>query len=206
MKLPRRTILASGRGRCRAAGRVALRVGASLSDAAGAHHRRLSRRAADRHRRAPDRAMAVGAAGQPFVIENRPGAGSNIGTEAVVAASADGYTLPLSLANAVNATLYDKLNFNFIRDIAPVAGIIRASRFVMWCNPSVPAKTVPEFIAYAKANPGKTGPPLATEPRSRCGRLFKMMTGVDIAHVPYRGRPRATDLLGGQSKSYSTRR
>ena len=93
--------------------------------------------------------------GQPFVIENRPGAGGNIGTEAVVRAPADGYTLLLvSSANAINATLYDKLNFNFIRDIAPVAGIIRVPN-VMVVNPSVPAKTVPEFIAYAKANPGK---------------------------------------------------
>ena len=93
--------------------------------------------------------------GQPFVIENRPGAGGNIGTEAVVRAPPDGYTLLLvSPANAINATLYDKLNFNFIRDIAPVAGIIRAPN-VMVVNPSVPAKTVPEFIAYAKANPGK---------------------------------------------------
>ena len=127
--------------------------------------------------------------GQPFVIENRPGAGGNIGTEAVVRRPPDGYTLLLvSVANAINATLYDKLNFNFIRDIAPVAGIIRVPN-VMVVNPSVPAKTVPEFIAYAKANPGKinmasagngTAPHLA-------GELFKMMAGVDMVHVPYRG-------------------
>jgi tripartite-type tricarboxylate transporter receptor subunit TctC len=139
--------------------------------------------------------------GQPFVIENRPGGGGNIGTEAVVRAPADGYTLLLvSSQNTNNATLYDKLSFNFIRDIAPVAGLIRGP-FVMAVNPAVPAKTVPEFIAYAKANPGKlsmasagngTGPHLA-------GELFKMMTGVDMVHVPYRGgAPALTDLLGGQ--------
>jgi tripartite-type tricarboxylate transporter receptor subunit TctC len=139
--------------------------------------------------------------GQPFVIENRPGAGSNIGTEAVVRAPADGYTLLLvSPANVINATLFDKLNYNFIRDIAPVAGISRES-IIMVVNPSVPAKRVPEFIAYAKANPGKlnvasagigTGAHLASE-------LFKMMAGVDMVHVPYRGGPPAlTDLLGGQ--------
>ncbi len=139
--------------------------------------------------------------GQPFIIENRPGGGGNIGTEAVVRSPADGHTILLtSSANAINATLYEKLNFNFIRDIAPVAGIIRGP-FVMAVNPTVPAKTVPEFIAYAKANPGKlsmasagigTGPHLA-------GELCKMMAGVDMVHVPYRGGgPALTDLLGGQ--------
>ena len=123
--------------------------------------------------------------GQPFVIENRPGAGTNIGTEAVVRATPDGYTLLLvSPVNAINATLYEKLNFTFIRDIAPIGGLIRAAN-VMVVNPSVPAKTVPEFIAYAKANPGKinlasagngTGAHLA-------GELFKMMAGVDMVHV-----------------------
>jgi tripartite-type tricarboxylate transporter receptor subunit TctC len=127
--------------------------------------------------------------GQPFVIENRPGAGTNIATEAVVRATADGYTLLLvGLPNAINASLYDKLNFNFIRDIAPVAGIVRVS-VVMVVHPSVPAKTFPEFIAYAKANPGKlnmasngngSAPHLA-------GELFKVMTGVNMLHVPYRG-------------------
>jgi tripartite-type tricarboxylate transporter receptor subunit TctC len=143
--------------------------------------------------------------GQPFVIENRPGGGSNIGTEAVVRAPGDGYSLLLaSGANAINAALYEKLNFNFIRDIAPVASIIRTP-LVMVVNPSVPAKTVPEFIAYAKANPGKinmasggtgTGTHIA-------GELFKMMAGVDMVHVPYRGGgPALTDLLGGQMQVY----
>jgi tripartite-type tricarboxylate transporter receptor subunit TctC len=139
--------------------------------------------------------------GQPFVIENRPGAGSNIGTEAVVRAPADGYTLLLVAAgNASNATLYDKLNFNFIRDIAPVASLIRGP-FVMVVNPSFPAKTVPEFIAHAKANPGKInfasgGIGYASH---LSGELFKMMTGVNMVHVPYRGQaPAMTDLLGGQ--------
>ena len=139
--------------------------------------------------------------GQPFVIENRPGAGSNIGAEAVVRAPGDGYTLLLvSQTNAVNATLYDKLNYNFIRDIAPVAGISREPN-VMVINPSFPAKTVPEFIAYAKANPGKIN--FASggsgSPPHVSGELFKMMTGVNMTHVPYRGgAPALADLLGGQ--------
>jgi tripartite-type tricarboxylate transporter receptor subunit TctC len=139
--------------------------------------------------------------GQPFVIENRPGAGSNIATEVVVRAPADGYTLLLVHAsNAINATLYDKLNFNFIRDIAPVAGIIVVPN-VMVLNPSVPAKTVPEFIAYAKANPGKIN--IASGgiggPSHVSAELFKMMTGTDMLLVSYRGMaPAVTDLLAGQ--------
>jgi tripartite-type tricarboxylate transporter receptor subunit TctC len=128
--------------------------------------------------------------GQPFIIENRPGAGTNIGTEAVVRAPADGYTLLLaSPPAAINATLYEKLNFNFIRDIAPVAGVIRAP-FVMEVNPSVPAKTVPELIAYSKTNPGKISMASAgvgSGPHA-AGELFKMMAGVHLVHVPYRGQ------------------
>jgi tripartite-type tricarboxylate transporter receptor subunit TctC len=139
--------------------------------------------------------------GQPFLIENRPGAGSNIATEAVVRAAPDGYTLLLVHAsNAINATLYDKLNFNFIRDIAPVAGIIVVPN-VMVLNPSIPAKTVPEFIAYSKANPGKIN--IASGgiggPSHVSAELFKMMTGSDMLLVSYRGMaPAVTDLLAGQ--------
>ena len=143
--------------------------------------------------------------GQPFVIENRPGAGTNIGTEAVVRATPDGHTLLLvSPANAINATLYEKLNFTFIRDIAPIGGLIRAAN-VMVVNPSVPAKTVPEFIAYAKANPGKINMASAGNGSGAhlAGELFKMMTGADMVHVPYRGGgPALTDLLGGQVQVY----
>jgi len=139
--------------------------------------------------------------GQQFVIENRPGANSNIGTEAVVRAPSDGYTLLLvSAANAINATLYDNLNFSFTRDIAPVAGLMAASS-VMAVHPSVPAKTVPEFIAYAKANPGKInmGSGGSGAPSHVAGELFKMMAGVDMVHVPYRGlAPAFTELIGGQ--------
>jgi len=139
--------------------------------------------------------------GQPFVIDNRPGGGSKIGTEAVVRAPADGYTLLMvSNTNTINATLYDRLNFDFLRDIAPVAGVLRGP-YVMVVNPSVPAKSVPEFIAYAKANPGKitmasTGIGSGTH---IAGELFKMMAGVDMVHVPYRsGGPALTDLIAGQ--------
>src|SRR5262245_9612055 len=143
--------------------------------------------------------------GQPFVIENRAGAGGNLGTEAVVSAPPDGYTLLLvAAANAINATLYEKLNFNFIRDIAPVVTIVGVPN-VMVVHPSVSARTVPEFIAHAKANPGKLNMASAgngTTPHL-AGELFKMMTGVDMVHVPYRGSgPALTDLLGGQVQVY----
>jgi tripartite-type tricarboxylate transporter receptor subunit TctC len=139
--------------------------------------------------------------GQPFVVENRTGAGSNIATESVVNAPADGYTLLLaSLANAVNATLYERLNYDYMRDIAPVA-IISREPLGMEVNPSFPAKTVPEFVIFAKANPGKIGmasPGIGTSPHM-AGELFKMMAGVDMVHVPYRGSPPAlSDLIGGQ--------
>jgi tripartite-type tricarboxylate transporter receptor subunit TctC len=143
--------------------------------------------------------------GQPFVIENRPGGGTNIGTEAAVKSPADGYTLlVVGTSNTVNPSLYEKLNFNLIRDIAPVGGIIRAP-YVMVVNPSLPARTVPEFIAYAKANPGRinmasagsgTGGHLA-------GEMFKMLTGADMQHVPYRGGgPALLDLIAGQVQVY----
>ena len=143
--------------------------------------------------------------GQTFVIENRPGAGANIGTEVVVHAAADGYTLLfVSPANAINATLYANLRFNFIRDITPVASISRGAN-VMVVHPSFPAKTVPEFIAYAKANPGRVSMASAGNGSAPhiCGELFKMMAGVDMVHVPYRGGgPALTDLLGGQVQVY----
>jgi len=139
--------------------------------------------------------------GQQFIIDNRPGGGSNIGTEAVVRAPPDGHTLLMvNTANVVGATFYDKLNYNFTRDIAPVAGITRTT-FVMVANLSVPAKTVPEFIAYARANPGKISMASAGTGSGThiTGELFKMMTGVNMPHVPYRGGgPALVDLLGGQ--------
>jgi tripartite-type tricarboxylate transporter receptor subunit TctC len=139
--------------------------------------------------------------GQQIVIENRAGAGSNIAVEATIGAPPDGYTLLIvGATNAINATLYEKLNFNFIRDIAPVAGIIRVP-LIMEVHPSVPVKTVAEFIAYAKANPGKInmGSGGIGTTLHVSGELFKMMTGVDMLHVPYRGAgPMLTDLLGGQ--------
>ena len=139
--------------------------------------------------------------GQQFVIENRPGAGSNIGTEVVVNAPPDGYTLLLvGASSAINATLYEKLNFNFLRDITPVSGIISIP-FIMAVNPSFPAKTVSEFIAYARANPGKVN--MASGGNGTAGHLsgelFKMMAGINMVHVPYRGEaPALTDMLGGQ--------
>jgi tripartite-type tricarboxylate transporter receptor subunit TctC len=139
--------------------------------------------------------------GQPFVIENRPGAGGNLGTEAVVRAPPDGYTLAvIGAPSAINATLYEKLNFNFIRDITPVASIIRFPN-VMVVNPSVPVTTVPEFIAYAKANPGKlnmASPGNGSTPHVT-GELFKMMTGINMVHVPYRSVAAGiTDMLSGR--------
>jgi tripartite-type tricarboxylate transporter receptor subunit TctC len=139
--------------------------------------------------------------GQPFVIENRPGANGNIGTEAVVKSPPDGYTLLLcGNPNAINATFYDKLNYNFIRDIAPVAGVLRGP-YVLVVNPSVLAKSAPELIAYAKANPRKVN--MASQgngsPGHVAGELFQMMTGINLVHVPYRGiAPALTDLIGGQ--------
>lgn len=139
--------------------------------------------------------------GQQFVIDNRPGAGNNLGTEAVVNAPPDGYTVLLvNLANGINATLYKKLPFNFVRDIAPVGGLIRVPN-VMAINPDVPAKTVAEFIAYAKANPGKinmASSGLGTSVHMS-GELFKAMTGIDMVHVPFRGAgPALTDLIAGR--------
>jgi tripartite-type tricarboxylate transporter receptor subunit TctC len=143
--------------------------------------------------------------GQQFVIENRPGAGGNVGTEAVVRAAPDGYTLGLFGApSAINATLYDKLNFNFVRDIAPIAPIVRFP-YIMVVNPSVPAKTLPELIAYAKANPGKinmASPGIGSVPHVN-GELFKVMTGTNLVHVPYRSAAAVmTDLLSGQVQLY----
>jgi tripartite-type tricarboxylate transporter receptor subunit TctC len=139
--------------------------------------------------------------GQSFVVESRPGAGTNLATEAVVRAPADGYTLLLvAPANAINASLYDKLNYDFMRDIAPVAGLIRFPNVIV-VNPQVPARTVPELIAYAKANPGKLN--MASSGNGSTihvsGELFKMMTGISMVHVPYRGgAPALTDMVGGQ--------
>jgi tripartite-type tricarboxylate transporter receptor subunit TctC len=143
--------------------------------------------------------------GQSFVVENRTGAGGNIGTEAVVNAPPDGYTLLLAaVPNAVNATLYEKLNFNFIRDTAPVAGIIRVPMVIL-LHPSVPTKTVPELIAYAKAHPGKVNMASAGTGSAphMAGELFNFLASVKMIHVPYRGQgPALSDLLGGQVQIY----
>jgi tripartite-type tricarboxylate transporter receptor subunit TctC len=139
--------------------------------------------------------------GQPMIIENRPGAGSNIGTEAVVNAAPDGYTLLLAVTSqAINATLYEKLNYNFMRDIAPVGGIMRVPH-IMEVAPNFPVKTVPEFIAYTKANPGKVNFASGGNGSGAhvAGELFKMMTGTNMVHVPYRGEANAVpDLIGGR--------
>jgi tripartite-type tricarboxylate transporter receptor subunit TctC len=176
-------------------------MGDGLSDTAGAHHRRLCRR-----RRDHIVARLIGQSlserlGQPFVIENRPGAATNLATEFVVNAPADGYTLLLADGSAaINATLYNNLNFNFIRDIAPVAGIIRVAN-IMVVNSTFPTKTVAEFIAYAKANPGtlNTGSGGKGDPPHVSGELFKMMAGVDMLYVPYRGLAAVlSDLIAGR--------
>jgi tripartite-type tricarboxylate transporter receptor subunit TctC len=139
--------------------------------------------------------------GQPFVVENRPGVGGNLATDAVVNAPPDGHTLLLvAPANTINATLYDKLSFNFMRDIAPVGSIMRAF-YVMEVTPALPVRSVPEFIAYAKAHPGEINMASAGSgtPQHVAGELFKLMTGVEMVHVPYRGSvPALTDLMGGQ--------
>jgi tripartite-type tricarboxylate transporter receptor subunit TctC len=139
--------------------------------------------------------------GQPFVIENRPGAATNVGTEAVIRAAPDGYSLLIAGSNAaINATLFEKLPYNFIRDTAPIGSIVRVPQ-LMQVTPSLPVKTVPEFIAYAKANPGKIamGSGGIGSPAHVIGEYFKLMTGTDLTHVPYRGAaPAVTDLIGGQ--------
>jgi tripartite-type tricarboxylate transporter receptor subunit TctC len=201
MKLPRRTFLHL------AAGAVALPAASRFAWAQAYPTRSVRMIVATGAGGAPDIvARLLGQwlserLGQQFVTENRPGGGNTIGTEVVVRASPDGYTLLLVDGTAsINATLYEKLNYNFIRDIATVAGIVRLPNLVM-VNPSVPANTVPEFIAYAKANPGKINMASAgiATPGHVAGELFKMMTGIEMVHVPYRGgAPALTGLIGGQ--------
>jgi len=203
MKLPRRNFLhlAAGAAALPAASRIAraqayptrpvrIIVGQAAGSGSDTAARLLGQRLSER-------------LGQPFVVENRPGAGGNIATEAAVRSPADGHTLLLVVsANTINATLYDKLSFVFLRDIAPVAGIFHVPQ-VMEVNPSIPAKTVPEFIAFAKANPGKVNMASAGigSVHHVAGELFKFMTGVDMIHVPYRGTtPALTDLLAGQAQ------
>ena len=174
-------------------------VGARLSGSTRTSNRRFSSRFHPRHYRAPDCSGLSERLGKQIIVDNRPGAASNIGTELVVRAPPDGYTLlGATGANAINATLYENLTFNFISDIAPVASIVRAA-LVMTVNLSVPAETVPQFIAYAKANPGKINMAsggIGSTPHV-AGELFSMMVGVDLVHVPYRANL-VPDLLAGQ--------
>ena len=199
MKFPRRRFLQLAAG---AAVLPALshRQSAGLAGAAGSpDHRLYARRSADLTARLMGQWLSE-ELGQPFVIENRPGGGTNIATEAVLRAAPDGYTLLLvAPANAINATLYDKLNFNFLRNRAG-RGLIRFPNVVV-VHPSVPVKSIPELIAYAKANPGKLN--MASSGNGSTihmsGELFKMLTGIDMVHVPYRGgAPALTDLISGQ--------
>src|SRR5215813_13016806 len=194
-------ILASGRRRCRAAGRVALRLGAELSDAPGALDRLFCGGRPQRHR-----ARIVGQylsdhLGQQFVIENRAGAAGNVGMQSALNSAPDGYTIAFVGPNyAINPALYDKLPFDFIRDSVPVAGIMRLAN-VMDVNPTFPADNLAEFIAYAKANPGKinfASGGVGTSPHLS-GELLKTMAGINLVHVPYRGTaPALADLLAGQ--------
>ena len=200
MKFPRRTFLGLGRGGCGIAGPAPHGAGASLAVPAGAHRRRLCRRRGYRHPGAPDGSMAVGSPRPAVHRRNRAGASGNIGTEAVAKAAADGYTLlQIVTPHAINAALYTDLNFDFMRDIQPVICAARLG-YVVVVNPSVPVTTIPEFIAYAKANPGKINYGSAGHgtPQNIACELFKMMAEVNLVHVPYRGgAPATTDLIGG---------